>query len=304
MTTSNRGTPPSPLMTRFRQAIRARHYSPRTEEAYASWVRRYIFFHGVVHPTLLGAGDIRAFLTHLAVNEHVSASTQNQARAALLFLYKHVLNQDLSHSDVGIRSKRPRRLPTVLTRDEVRLVLSHLSGPHLVASSLMYGSGLRLGETLSLRIKDIDFDSHQIHVRAGKGQKDRRTILPTSQASALSRHLIDVRQLHQRDLSKNAGHVELPHAIARKIPSASLDWRWQWVFPASRIYYHPDTQQRRRHYLHPSALQRAVREAVLRAQIPKSASPHTFRHNADSRIMPTRCPVCGSGLLPSRLKSA
>ena len=285
MTYLDQGTTAPPLMHRLRRAIRARHYSRRTEDAYASWVRRYIFFHGVRHPALLGAGDIRAFLTHLAVNEHVSASTQNQARAALLFLYTHVLGQELTHVDVGIRAKRPRRLPVVMTRDEVKAVLAELSGHHLLAASLLYGAGLRLNECLTLRVKDLDFDAHEILVRAGKGNKDRRTILPVRHAPALTRHLADNRVQHQRDLVRGAGHVALPTATSRKSPRASQDWRWQWVFPAPRTYLDPDTHLRYRHHLHETSLQRAVHHAVLRSGIPKNASCHTFRHSFATHLL-------------------
>jgi integron integrase len=285
MTTLDQGTSTLPLMDRLRRAIRARHYSRRTEDAYASWVRRYIFFHGVRHPVLLGAGDIRTFLTHLAVEQNVSVSTQNQARAALLFLYTHVLGQELTHVDVGIRPRRPRRLPVVMTRDEVKAVLAELSGPHLLAASLMYGGGLRLKETLTLRIKDIDFATHEILVRAGKGNKDRRTILPTRHSPALTLHLSEVRLQHQRDVVRGAGHVALPTATARKTPHASQDWRWQWIFPATRTYLDPDTGLRYRHHLHETTLQRAVHQAVLRSGIPKTASCHTFRHSFATHLL-------------------
>ncbi len=283
MTSLDPGT--TPLMTRLRSAIRARHYSPRTEDAYASWVRRYIFFHGVRHPALLGAGDISAFLTHLAVEQNVAASTQNQARAALLFLYRHVLGQDLTHADVGIPTRKPRRLPVVMTRGEVRAVLAELPNPHKLAASLMYGSGLRLMECLTLRTKDLDLDTHQILIRAGKGNKDRRTILPRAQVPPLQHHLSLIRQAHERDLALGAGHVALPTAIARKSPTSTNDWRWQWLFPATRFYLDTATGLRFRHHLHETALQRSVHQAVLRSGIPKQASCHTFRHSFATHLL-------------------
>jgi len=282
----SRSRPPR-LFDRVREAARVRHYSRRTESAYLAWIRRFIFFHRKRHPAEMGAPEITKFLSSLAVEGDVAASTQNQALSALLFLYRDVLEQDLPWLDDVVRAKRPARLPVVLTRDEVRTLLLQMHGVPRLMAMLLYGAGLRLLECAHLRVKDVDFARNQLVVRSGKGDKDRVTMLPAVVKAELARHLEAVKQQHEMDLRHGAGLVELPSALARKYPNAGREWPWQWVFPATRIYVERATGQRRRHHLHESVLQRAVREALMKAAIPKRASCHTFRHNAGSRIMPS-----------------
>ncbi len=282
-------SPPKPrLLDRVREAIRARHYSRRTEKTYVAWIRRYILFHGKRHPAEMGPVEITQFLSCLAVKEKVAASTQNQALSALLFLYREVLQQDLPWLDGVVRAKRPERLPVVLTRDEVRAVLDRLHGVPRVMALLLYGAGLRLLECARLRIKDVDFASHQIVVRDGKGHKDRVTMLPAAVQAGLARHLEEARRQHERDVERGAGWVELPDALRRKYPNAGREWAWQWVFPATRIYVDRLTGERRRHHLHESVLQRAVKDAVRRAGIVKPASCHTFRHSFATHLLEDR----------------
>jgi integron integrase len=267
------------------QALRARHYSIRTERAYVDWARRYILFHEKRHPRELGPDHVNRFLTHLAVKGKVAASTQNQALAALLFLYSDVLRMPLPETSGLVRAKKPRRLPTVLTREEVMRLLTRLDGPQKLAATLLYGAGLRLLEVLRLRVKDVDFGLHQVVVRDGKGQKDRVTMLPDSAAGALALHLSDVRRLHARDLAEGFGRVFLPDAIARKDRGASVLWSWQWVFPAASRSRDPRTGVERRHHLHETVLQRAVHNAVLAAGIDKPASCHTLRHSFATHLL-------------------
>jgi integron integrase len=266
------------LLDVVRGALRTRHYSRRTEETYVGWIRRFVLFHDKRHPAEMGAEEVSRFLTNLAVRERVSASTQNQALAALLFLYKEVLDQDVGWLKDVVRARRPRRLPVVLTRAEVKSILGHLQGTPRLMVLLLYGSGLRLMECVRLRVQDIDFEANQITVRSGKGGKDRVTVLPTVIKEDLARHLERARRLHEKDLADGAGWVELPDAIARKYPNAGREWAWQWVFPATRTYVAAETGHRRRHHLHESVLQRAVKDAVLKSGISKRVSPHTFRH--------------------------
>jgi integron integrase len=266
------------LLDQVRDALRVRHYSRRTESAYIGWIRRYILFHGKRHPADLGAAEVSRFLSFLAVEGRVTASTQNQALAALLFLYQAVLGVDLPWLDDLVRARRPQRLPVVLSREEVHAVLMALRGMPRLMVVLLYGSGLRLLECARLRVKDVDFAEHQIVVRAGKGARDRATLLPAAVEPVLHRHLERVRQQHDRDLRIGAGWVEVPHALGRKYPSAGREWAWQWVFPATRIYREPVTGQRRRHHLHETVVQKAVRCAVREAGLSKPASCHTFRH--------------------------
>jgi integron integrase len=266
------------LLDRVRQAIRLRHYSPRTEEAYVGWIRRFIFFHGVRHPAAMGTAEVNQFLTDLAVHGRVSASTQNQACCALLFLYQQVLGLSLDQPHGVVRANRPRRLPVVLSREEVRAVFSSLDGVPLLVCSLLYGAGLRLFEALSLRVKDIDFLRQEVLVRDGKGQKDRLTMLPAAVREPLRAHLDTVRRLHERDLSRGLGRAPLPDALARKYPAADREWGWQWVFPASSHYTDQRTGIRHRYHVHESVVQRAVKEAVRRAGLAKVASCHTIRH--------------------------
>ncbi len=277
--------PPPRLLDRVRAAVRARHYSIRTEKAYVHWIRRYIVFHGKRHPETLGAAEIEAFLSALAVQGKVAASTQNQALAALLFLYREVLRMELPWIDGIIRAKSPGRLPTVLSRDEVALVLGQMRGVPLVMATLLYGSGLRLLECARLRVKDVDFARRQIVVRSGKGDRDRVAPLPMSVVPALRTQLESVGRQHAADLAAGAGWVELPFALATKLPNAGRELAWQWVFPASRQYVDRETRQRRRHHLHETVLQRAVREAAIAARVPKRVTCHTFRHSFATHLL-------------------
>src|SRR5258708_7425735 len=246
------------LLDRVRNTIGARHYSRRTEEAYTHWIRRFIVFHGKVNPSTLGAAEISAFVEWLAMRQKVSASTQNQALSAILFLYRDVLAIDVGSIAHVPRARMPDRVPVVLSRDEVRRVLSHVTGAAWLIVALLYGAGLRLQECLELRVKDIDFDSHQIVVRRGKGQKDRRTMLPASVRDRLSAHLQDVKRQHERDLAGGEGRVVLPFALDRKYPNASTEWRWHFVFPAGRICRDPQFGPPSRFHLHESVVQRPV----------------------------------------------
>lgn len=274
----NNSRPPR-LLDRVREANRLRHGSRSTEKSYIGWIRRFILFHGKRHPAEMGASEVAQFLTSLAVEGQVAASTQNQALSALLFLYRYVLHQELPWLDDVVRARRPKHLPIVLTRDEVRAVISKLDGTPRLMATLLYGSGLRLLECARLRVQDLDFAMNQIIVRDGKGAKDRVTVLPTVAKEPLTRHLLRVRRQHEADLAFGAGWVELPWALARKYPNAGREWPWQWAFPATRFYFDQATGQRRRHHLHESVLQRAVLDAVRRAGLGKRATPHTFRHS-------------------------
>lgn len=268
--------PPKPrLLDRVREAVRTRHYSRRTEKAYVHWIRRFIFFHDKRHPAEMGPAEISAFLSSLAVRDKVAASTQNQALSALLFLYRNVLGVDLPWLDDIVRAKRPQYLPVVLTREETRAVLQHLTGVPRIMTLLLYGAGLRLLECCRLRVKDVDLETNQIVIRDGKGRKDRVTMLPAAVKTMLLMHLGHVCGQHQADLRRGAGWVELPGALLRKYPNAGREWAWQWVFPATRFYMDHVTGQRRRHHLHESVLQRAVKDAVRAAGIPKPATCHT-----------------------------
>lgn len=254
------GKPPG-LLEQVRQALALRHYSPRTIEAYVGWVRRFVLFHRRRHPASMGAGDASAFLASLSDGSGVAAATQNQALAALLFLYSEVLRIELDHVRLRM-AKRPARLPVVLSRREVALVLAKLTGAPRLVASLLYGAGLRLAEGVSLRVKDLDFETRQLVVRRGKGQKDRAALLPQSLVEALRQHVIEVRGQHEADLKGGAGYVELPHSLGVKYPNASREWAWPWVFPATRHYVHPETGERRRHHLHETVIQKAVKAAV------------------------------------------
>ncbi len=250
-----------------------------------AWIRRYIVFHGKRHPAEMGAVEVTQFLSSLAQQDHVAASTQNQALSALLFLYRQVLQVEMPWLDNVVRVKRSERLPVVLTREEVRAVIRELQGPPRLMAILLYGAGLRLLECARLRVKDVDFATNQIIVRAGKGDRDRVTMLPAVVKPDLVRHVEMVRRQHEADLRHGAGWVELPWALARKYPNAGREWAWQWVFPATRIYVDRETGQRRRHHLHESVLLRAVKEAVRRAGIAKRATCHTFRHSFATHLL-------------------
>jgi integron integrase len=273
------------LLDRVRQTIRTLHYSPRTEEAYVYWIRRFVFHHGVRHPAEMGANEVRGFLTHLAIADRVSASTQNQAFNALLFLYRRVLERELGFVDGAERAKRPSRLPVVLSREEVRAIFCHLDGVPLIVCRLLYGAGLRLLEGLTLRVKDVDFQRNEITVRDGKGGKDRRTMLPASATRGLAAHLERVHRLHQVDSSRGLGRAPLPGALVRKYPYADREWIWQFVFPASSHYTDRSTGLRHRHHLHETVIQKAVTAAARQAALGKRATPHTFRHSFATHLI-------------------
>lgn len=276
---------PPKLLDQVRAAIRLRHYSRRTEEAYCAWIRRFVIFHGKRHPREMGEAEVRAFLTHLATHHHVAASTQNQALAALLFLYRHVLDVDLGAIAEVARAKRPQRLPVVFTREEVRRILQRLRGVNRLVGGLLYGSGLRLLECLRMRVKDVDLERAQIVVREGKGGKDRVTVLSQRLREPLTCHLQAVRRLHEQELREGFGSVYLPEALARKYPNAACSWEWQYVFPSRTRSRDPRTGEVRRHHLSESTVQKAVHEAIRGAGVPKRGSCHTFRHSFATHLL-------------------
>jgi integron integrase len=273
------------LLDQVRGKIRLKHYSIRTEQAYVDWIKRFILHFGKRHPRELGAADVEAFLTHLAVAGNVAASTQNQAKSALLFLYREVLEMELPWLDNVERAKAPKRLPVVLTRDEVHAVLSRLSGTHWLIASLLYGAGLRIMEALRLRVKDVEFSRNEILVRDGKGFKDRVTMLPAALAAPLTEHLKRVKALHGQDLAAGRGAVFLPYALERKYPGSARDWAWQYVFPSANLSEDPRTGIERRHHLQDQAVQRAMRQAVRDAGVAKPATPHTLRHSFATHLL-------------------
>ncbi len=272
------------LLDQFREILRIKHYSYRTEQAYIDWVRRFILFHEKRHPAEMGAPEIRAFLAHLAQERNVSASTQNQALSAILFLYREVLQKELEPILPSI-AQRPERLPTVLTPAEVRRVFDHLGGTHRLMAQLLYGSGLRLMECVRLRIKDIDFEYRAITVRDGKGEKDRIVPLPESMIPDLRRQIERVRLLHEEDLAAGYGEVYLPYALAEKYPNASRELIWHYLFPASKRSLDPRSGKERRHHIDPSALQRAVRQAAQKAGLQKRVTCHTLRHSFATHLL-------------------
>ena len=274
------------LLDRVRAAIRVRNYSSATEKAYVGWIKRFIFFFDKRHPDEMGELEISTYISQLATKQNVSASTQNQALCALLFLYGQVLERDLDLMEIA-RAKSKIYLPIVLSREEAAGVLARLTGASKLRAALMYGSGLRVLESCRIRVKDIDFDRGEIIVRSGKGEKDRMTMLPSKLIEPIKTQLRRVQQLHTADLNKGAGFVELPYALRRKYPNAATAWGWQWIFPATRIYTDRETNERRRHFLHQTVIQRAVKRAVREEKIAKPASCHSFRHHADTRIMLT-----------------
>jgi len=265
--------------------MRLLHYSLRTEQAYIGWMRRYIHHHGVRHPDEMGSVEVVEFLSDLAVRGRVSASTQNQALAALLFLYREVLGRELEGLDTAVRAKVTPRLPVVLSPAEVRSLLGELRGREGLVARFLYGGGLRLLECLRLRVKDVDLDRHQVIVRQGKGNRDRVTLLASDVEERLGPHLERVRERFESDRLRARPGVELPYAIARKYPKAGIDWSWYWLFPAPRQSADPRTGVVRRHHLHESGIQRAVRAAAARAQIPKRVSPHTLRHSFATHLL-------------------
>ena len=276
---------PPKLLDRVRTAVRVRHYSRRTEQAYVDWIRRFILFHKKRHTSTMGAAEVSAFLAWLAVERRVSASTQNQALSALLFLYKAVLAIEIAAIPPVVRARTPERLPVVLSREEVGAILKRLTGTERLIVMVLYGSGVRLEECLGLRVKDLDFDRHQIIVRQGKGQKDRATMLPAAAREGLTRHLADVRRLHERDLARGFGRVVLPFALDRKLPNAATEWQWQFVFPAAGICRAPRFGPPSRYQLHESVVQKAVAEAARLARITKRVSPHAMRHSFATHLL-------------------
>jgi integron integrase len=277
------------LLDQVRDIIRRRHYSIRTEQTYVDWIRRFILFHGKRHPREMAETEVTAFLTYLAREGNVAASTQNQALSALLFLYKEVLKQEIGWLDSVERAKKPVRLPVVLARGEVGKILAQLHGTHRLMAQLLYGSGLRLMECVRLRVKDIDFAYAHIVVRDGKGAKDRVTMLPVNLAHSMKRHLQKIKVQHEEDLEAGFGSVYLPNALERKFPNAQREWPWQYAFPSVRLSYDPRSEggprEKRRHHIEESSLQLAVRRAVLASGINKSASCHSLRHSFATHLL-------------------
>ncbi len=276
---------PARLLDRLRHALRVRHYSIRTEQAYVDWVRRFILFNGKRHPVDLGAGEVQAFLTHLAVERRVASPTQNQAKSALLFLYRVVLGLRLPWLDEVVGAKLGRRLPVVLTPGEVRQLLAHLGGTMGLVASLLYGTGMRLLESLRLRVKDVEFERRELVIRDGKGAKDRVTVLPENLVLPLQSHLAKVRALHQRDLAAGHGDVWLPDALDIKYPGAPREWGWQFVFPSTARSIDPRTGAEHRHHLNENTVQKSVALAARRAGIVKPCSPHVLRHSFATHLL-------------------
>ena len=269
----------------MRDNLRLRHFSPRTEEAYTAWVKRFVAFHGFEHPDRMGEAEVTAFLSHLAVERRVAPSTLTQALAALQFLYREILRRPLAIGSVIPRPRASVRLPVVLTPEEVRRVLAELSGTQRLIGMVLYGSGLRLMECLTLRVKDMDMDRGEIRLRRGKGAKDRMTVLAEALREPMRAHLVRVRALYDRDLAAGGGWVEVPGGLDIKYPHAGRTWPWQWVFPARRHYVDGLSGQRRRHHLHETAVQRGVAAAALRSGISKRATCHTFRHSFATHLL-------------------
>lgn len=273
------------LLDQLREATRSRHYSRRTEVTYIHWIKRFIFFHNVRHPKDMAEPEINAFLTHLAVKEHVSASTQNQALCAIIFLYKYVLNRKIGDIGEVIRARKPVRLPVVMTKAEVKAILENLKDDKWIIAYLMYGAGLRLMECLRLRIQDLDFSENQIIVRSGKGDKDRITMFPESVKKPLTEHLNKVKKIHESDVANGFGRVLLPDALVRKYPNASKEWRWQWVFPQNTLWHNKKTGEHGRHHIHETIIQKLVKDAVVKAGLVKRATCHTFRHSFATHLL-------------------
>lgn len=278
------GNPPK-LLDQVRAKIRLKHYSIRTEQAYADWIKRFILYFDKRHPKEMGAAEVEQFLSHLAVAGKVSASTQNQAKSALLFLYKEVLEVELPWLDNVEQAKTPKRLPVVLNREEVQAILARLQGTHWLIASLLYGTGMRILEGLRLRVQDVDFKRREILIRDGKGFKDRVTVLPLALVTPLQEHLTKVRETHTADLAQGYGAVYLPYALERKYPNAAKEWIWQYVFPTAKLSVDPQTGIQRRHHIQEQAIQRAVKQAVRDADLQKAATPHTFRHSFATHLL-------------------
>ena len=273
------------LLEQVVDRLRVKHYSLRTEKSYVDWIKRFIWFHGKRHPKEMGAPEVEAFLSHLAVERNVSASTQNQAKSALLFLYKEVLQVELPWLDKVTQAKAPKRMPVVMTRDEVQAVLARMDGTVWLIASLLYGSGLRIMECLRLRVKDVDFGRREILVREGKGAKDRVTMLPATLVQALQEHLAKRRRLYEDDLAKGMAEVYLPDALARKYPNAATEWAWQYVFPSGSYSVDPRSGRERRHHIDEKLLQRAMKKAVAASGVVKLATPHTLRHSFATHLL-------------------
>ena len=277
--------PKTKLLQLVRSNMRLRHFSPRTEAAYIDWITRFIHHNGTVHPSELGASEVEEYLRYLAVERKVAASTQSQARAALLFLYRDVLDTPLDELGEVPRARGPLRIPVVLTAAEVAAVLGHLRGVYALIGLLLYGGGMRLLEGLSVRIKDVDLERRELRIRRGKGAKDRVTVIPDAAEDALATHVKAVRGQHERDVRAGAGYVELPHALGRKYPNAGRSWPWQWLFPARLLHRDAESGELRRHHVDPSSMQRAMAEAVLASGIGKRASCHTLRHSFATHLL-------------------
>lgn len=278
--------PGSKLLDQYRNQIRLKQYSPRTEKTYVHWVREYILYHKKRHPNEMGVPEINQFITHLVVERKVSASTQNQALSAILFLYRNLLKIQLDEQSLGFtRPKKGKRVPVVLTPAEAHAIINHMTGPYKLMTQIMYGSGLRLMECLRLRVKDFDFGNHSIIVYDGKGGDDRLTMLPDSIIATLRAHLEQVKVIHQKDLADGFGSVYLPAALEKKYPSAHKQLLWQYAFPASTRYTDAETGVTRRHHIHETALQKAIRVATSLAKIDKRVTPHTFRHSFATHLL-------------------
>ena len=273
------------LLDHVRETIRTKHYSYRTEQAYVEWIKRFILFHDKRHPNDMGAQEVQAYITYLAVERKIASSTQNQALSAIAFLYRYVLQKDIALATDLVRPSRPERLPTVLSHQEVISVLNKMTGVTQLMTKLLYGSGLRVTECLRLRVKDLDFGNHQLLIRDGKGEKDRITILPDSLYADLQAQLQIVKAIHQRDLREGFGETSLPYALERKYPTALKEFMWQYIFPASIRSRDPLSKRTKRHHLDVTVLQKAIRHAAQRANIDKPVTPHTFRHSFATHLL-------------------
>ena len=273
------------LLDQVRQAIRTRHYSIRTEEAYVQWIKRFILFHNKRHPEKMGELEINQFLTHLAVKEKVSASTQNQALCSIIFLYKEIIKKEISDLGNIVRAKKPQKLPVVLSPEEVKSIINRLKGVNWIIGNLLYGAGLRQMECLRLRVQDIDFQYNQIIVREAKGKKDRKTMLPNIVKNPLKEHLEKVEKIHCKDLESGFGEVYLPYALERKFKNASKEWKWQYVFPSSKISIDPRSTKQRRHHWDPNRITNALKSAVKQVGINKRVSSHTLRHSFATHLL-------------------